>query len=119
MSTHPKITASDDAWDKGSLGRDEAFVSVAQNVDERSIDEAMELQLISIRLQKSLIDDLKLIAKLNGLGYQPLVRQVLKRFADCEKKRLLREIVSERAAAQISEAAEEIEHPEPKKRQRA
>ncbi|MCK3671218.1 hypothetical protein [Photorhabdus noenieputensis] len=35
-----------------------------------------------------------MIADLNGLGYQPLIRQVLNRFADSEKKRVLAEVHS-------------------------
>jgi len=56
------------------------------------------LQPISIRLEKSLIEDFKFIAILNRIGYQPLIRQVLKRFADCEKKRILREHAAEMIA---------------------
>ncbi len=47
-------------------------------------------------LQKSLIEDLKHIATLNGIGYQPLIRQILTRFADAEKKRILREAATAR-----------------------
>ena len=51
----------------------------------------MDLQSISIRLPRSLIQDFKLIANLNGLGYQTLMRQILKRFADAEIKQIVRE----------------------------
>jgi hypothetical protein len=46
----------------------------------------------------------RLIASLSGLGYQTLMRQVLHRFADCEKKRLLREFAAEKAARQKAKA---------------
>jgi hypothetical protein len=95
MSKTEKISASDKAWDSEELGNDERYAAVADEDIETQIDEALELQLISIRLQKSLIDDFKALAKLNRVGYQPLMRQVLTRFADCEKKRVLRERVSE------------------------
>jgi hypothetical protein len=36
-----------------------------------------------------------MIAEINGIGYQPLIRQVLKRFAYSEKKRILRERAAE------------------------
>lgn len=70
---------------------DEAHVKKLEESNEAQIDEALGLHLISIRLQKSLIEDLKMIATLNGIGYQPLMRQILKRFADGEKKRILKE----------------------------
>lgn len=91
MIKHPKIPASDDAWDSGPLGKEEKYVRRAEDNVEPKIDEALELQLISIRLQKSLIEDLKLLANLNGIGYQPLIRQVLTLYADSEKKKLLQE----------------------------
>jgi len=95
MSETERIPASDEAWESGQLGEDFAHAKVVKDDIEFEIDDALELQSISIRLQKSLIDDFKAIAELNGLGYQPLMRQVLNRFADCEKKKILRERLSE------------------------
>ncbi len=95
-----KIPDTEEAWDSGELGRDLAFAEVIEDMtaEKALINEALELQPISIRLQKSLIDDFKMIAQMNGgIGYQTLMRQVLKRFADCEIKRMLREVASERA----------------------
>lgn len=88
MSDKIKIEGTPEAWDSGELGGDERFVKIATDVKDDLIDEALALQMISIRLQKSLIEDLKGIAQMHGLGYQPLIRQILKRFADCEKKQL-------------------------------
>lgn len=89
-NTTDKISGSSEAWDSGDLGSDENYVECVE-VDEKAIDEAAELRLISIRLQKSLIEEFKLIAKLNGIGYQTLMRQILKRFADSEIKKLVRD----------------------------
>lgn len=111
-----KIPATDDAWDTGALGRDAEFVSVAQDDIESVIDEALELQMVSIRLQKSLIDDFKCIAKLNGLGYQPLMRQVLTRFADCEMKRICRHVGAEMEKAQESKEQNEKDSEAPQKK---
>lgn len=91
MGKQGSIKGTDDAWDSGTLGREETFVAVSPDTAEEVINEHLDLQLISIRLEKSLIEDFKLIAILNRIGYQPLMRQVLKRFADCEKKRILRD----------------------------
>ncbi len=102
--TKQTIPASDEAWDERLLGADEAYVKVAEDDVEVDIDESAGLQMISIRLQKPLIEDFKAIASLSGLGYQTLMRQVLYRFADCEKKRLLREFAAERAARQKAKA---------------
>jgi len=90
----PRIEGTTEAWENRELGADEHYVRVAE-VDESRIDESLGLQMISIRLQKSLIEDFKQIAKLHGLGYQPLMRQVLARFAESEKKRILNKFVAE------------------------
>jgi len=81
---------NDDRWDNGELGRDEQFVSVANNTPDQqaALDEALDLQMISIRLPKAMIEDFKFIAEVNGLKYQTLIRQVLARFADMEKKNI-------------------------------
>jgi len=102
MNPNSKIPGTEEAWDSRELGSDPNFAVLPEDAtDEVAIDSALGLQPISIRLQKSLIEDFKLIAQLNGLGYQTLMRQVLTRFADCEKKRVLREVVS--AAVQRKE----------------
>lgn len=103
MARHEKIKASDEAWETGQLGQDEEFVKVAKNVDESKIDESLELHPVSIRLQKSLIEDFKMIAKLNGIGYQPLMRQVLSRFAECEKKQIIRALLTERGELDLED----------------
>ena len=94
MTKSPKIPSTEEAWDNGQLGRDDKYVKRAEDNIESKIDEALELQLISIRLQKSLIEDLKLLAGLNGIGYQPFMRQILTLYADSEKKKLLQETAS-------------------------
>lgn len=94
MTPDRKIPGTIEAWENRELGADADFIEVAEDVDQSTIDEALELQAISIRLQKSLIEDFKMIAKLNGIGYQPLMRQALTRFADGEKKRIIRELVA-------------------------
>ncbi len=94
MTSKEKIPGTEEAWDNRELGADANFAEVVKDVDEAAIDDSLELQPISIRLQKSLIEDFKLIAALNGLGYQPLMRQILTRFADGEKKRILREVAA-------------------------
>ena len=88
-----KIEGTVEAWESGLLGRDEEFAK-AVKIDDKLVDDAAGLQMISIRLQKSLLEELKLIAQLNGLGYQPLIKQILRRFVDCEMKRMLRDLAS-------------------------
>lgn len=77
---NPKIESTDEAWDGRALGADEAHVVAADEGHEAALDAALGLQSISIRLPKQLIDQYKLIAHFHGVGYQPLMRDVLARF---------------------------------------
>lgn len=110
MNDQVKIPGTDEAWESGKLGADEKHIAQLPE-DERAreeglIDESLGLQPISIRLEKSLIEDFKAIATINGLAYQTLMRQALKRFADCEKKRVLNQAAAEAAAKQAEKQAE-------------
>lgn len=60
-------------------------VSIAR---EKAVDRTLGLQLISIRLQKTLVDQLKALAKEEGIGYQPYIRQILTAYVRNNKKRL-------------------------------
>ncbi|MEJ1413630.1 MAG: CopG family antitoxin [Candidatus Sedimenticola sp. (ex Thyasira tokunagai)] len=102
MTESQKVTSTAEAWENRELGADEEFVRVADDIDISDLQKSLKLQMISIRLQESLIEDLKFIAQLHGVGYQPLMKQVLTRFADSEKKRILRE----QASKQKKEIAE-------------
>jgi len=91
MTKQAKIEGTHEAWDEGKLGREDEFVKISDDIKNQVIDDALELQMISIRLQKTLLEDMKRIAEINGIGYQPLIKQILKRFVDGEKKMMLRD----------------------------
>ena len=76
---------SNDPWESRTLGASEKHACKLPHKEELAIDEALGLQIISIRLQKKLIANLKLIAKHEGIGYQPLIRQVLTHFVRDQK----------------------------------
>lgn len=96
MRKTDKALAGTDDWDGGPLGRDEAFVKPARASHEAALDKALGLQMISVRLQRQLIDDLKFIATAHGIGYQPLIRDLLSRFVVGEKKKIIREAMERR-----------------------
>ena len=70
-----------DQWEARELGASEAYVKPS-TLD--GVDEAPGLKAISIRLQTSMIDDLKAIAARDGI--QPLIKRVLERFIEEEQK---------------------------------
>ena len=75
-----KIDSTDEAWDERLLGASEEHVVVAGVDHGAALDDALGLQSISIRLPKQMIDQYKLIAHFHGIGYQPLMRDVMARF---------------------------------------
>ncbi|MDC4234625.1 hypothetical protein [Pasteurella multocida] len=88
------MTHLDDKWEDSTLGRDENFVQKTSRTKD-SLENALGLPPISIRLPKALIQDLKNIAELHGLGYQPLIKQILNRFVDAEKRMMANEKIAE------------------------
>lgn len=58
---------------------------------QAALDDSLAMQLISVRLTRALIEDLKFIANREGLGYQPLMRRVLLRFTAAEFKSIAHE----------------------------
>ena len=89
MATKANIAGTTEAWESGALGRSGEHVRRASVETSRKIDEALELQAISIRLPKAVIETYKMLASMHGVGYQPLMRDALCRFADGEMKQLL------------------------------
>ena len=79
MAKSKNHTATD-PWDQRALGADAQFVGVADVSHELALTQALEMQAISIRLPAELIKQYKLIAGFHGIGYQPLMRDILERF---------------------------------------
>lgn len=98
---------ADTEWDDGGLGRDEKYVKRATADEENSLEDALGLQMISIRLQKQLIEDLKFIATAHGVGYQPLMRDILNRFVEHEKKQIINHIISKKEEEERQQLEEE------------
>lgn len=97
MKKFEKYTDVANQWEPESesgLGQEEQYVKKASSAYEAGLDDALALQMISIRLQKSLIEDLKVIAQANGIGYQPLMRDVLSRFARSEIQNIMRDAIN-------------------------
>ena len=84
-----KILKTTEACDDGILEREEKYVVVADEFHDAALDAALELRAISIRLPKQLIEQYKLIGHFHGVGYQPLMRDVLLRFVPSALKEIL------------------------------
>lgn len=82
-------------WDERDLGSSPEDVEVASDDEMDDLYNALSLQLISIRLERKLITELKSIAKTYGIGYQPMIRDLLNRFVLSERKMELQKMIDE------------------------
>lgn len=89
MSKKSSILGTTEAWESGELGMSDEHVRKTSNETKQKIDEALGLQAISIRLPKATIETYKNLAKMHGVGYQPLMRDAICRWAESELKQLL------------------------------
>ena len=94
-----EITETPEAWESGELGQSYEYAKVAPSKLASEIDDALGLQMISIRLDKELIDMFKLLGSKYQIGYQPLMREALKRFVDGELKMVALEALQKQSAA--------------------
>ena len=105
-----EMTNTPEAWESGELGQSPEHVRVAPSKLASEIDDALGLQMISIRLDKELIDMFKLLGGKYQMGYQPLMREALKRFVDGELKMVALESLEKQSLAR-SKSKDEKNHP--------
>jgi|SRR3972149_2802512 len=103
-----------EAWEEGKLGRDKKHAEKADIALEKALDDSLGMQMISIRLPKKMIEDLKIIAKHHGLGYQPLIRHLLRKFVVAEFKNMLNEARAE-AELRAGKPFKQLKEPKAKK----
>jgi len=102
MATKNKITKVKnmaEAWESGEFGRDLKYAKALEKKIGNQIDEALGLQMISIRLEKDLIESYKLLGTKYDMGYQPLMREALKRFVEGEFKLIASEALEKQKAS--------------------
>ena len=78
-----KIPGSAESWESGRLGLEKSTAKVVTRDEAAAVDHAAGLNMhpISIRLPVDLICQMKEIAEYHGIGYQPLIRDVIQRWA--------------------------------------
>ena len=94
MKIHYDISTNAELWETGELGNSQEYVKISE-FTAADLQKSIELKPISLRLNKDLLEDLRSLAKMNGIGYQPLMKQILKRFVDAEKRRLANEYIKQ------------------------
>jgi uncharacterized protein (DUF4415 family) len=102
-----KIEGTSEAWETRILGgSEEHAVRSTQPVKEEAIDAAFGLELVTLRVDTEVLQGLKEIAQYRGVGYHPLIRQMLRRFVNNELKQIALERMHEVNAKEM-----EIEFP--------
>lgn len=92
----------DEQWESGALGRDADHVRRASADVEAELDRTLAMKLVTMRLPVPMIDALKAIATFHGIGYQPMIRDLLGRFIKSEVPTIL-EAIQKQAATTESE----------------
>jgi len=72
-----KFDKDNELWETKKLGASAEHAVPASAEEQQAIDDATGLQLLSFRIQKSVIEQLRQLAKLEGIGYQPLMRRII------------------------------------------
>lgn len=101
------LSLSDDIYEE--VGKEAEQQIPATKEDEIEIDKALNLQMISIRLQSDLLSGLKNLAKLHGIGYQPLIREILTRWVNAEMKQMAIQYMNELSNSKQTTSIPEIE----------
>lgn len=83
-----ELTADAQLWESRKLGASAKHARPVSSKEARAVDDALGLHLLSFRIDKSVIEKFKKLSKLEGIGYQPLMRQVLTRYAHENTHRL-------------------------------
>ncbi len=97
-----KIAGTPEAWEEGPLGRELEYAEKVGLEEEQAVEESLQLKSISIRLPQALIEEFKSIAKYHDVGYQPLMRDALKRFAEHELKLIALQWLKEQEKTQTT-----------------
>lgn len=105
-----KIEGTAEAWEDGLLGCDEEFAQLSELTIE-DLDDSLELQPISIRIPKGMLEELKMFAEVEGMRYQSLIKELLNRFIVGEHKRNSNAYMSiklkEKAQAEVAESKDQ------------
>lgn len=97
-------------WESGELGRSDEHVAVAEESFSLQLDSDLAMKLVSIRLPIPLIEALKAIAGYHEIAYQPMIRDLLVRFARSEVQQIASDLDSKMKNAQ-AQASDEASPP--------
>lgn len=98
-----RFDADSELWETRQLGASAEHAKPVSDEEDKAIDDAMGLHLLSFRIQKTVIEQLKQLAKLEGIGYQPLMRQVLTKYVRENEHKLHQLLTPHQASSQAEQ----------------
>lgn len=97
-------------WETGEYGRSDEHVGIVPEDEALQLDTDLAMKLVSIRLPIPLIEALKAIAGHHGVAYQPMIRDLLTRFARSEFQQIVSELDCKmREAQSVDESSPPVE----------
>ena len=107
MENELEFTSADiQKWESGQLGKSTEH-AVLDSAATKALDDALGMQSISIRLPTRMIQEYKLVAAHHGIGYQPLMRDILQRWIPSGLQEILKD--AESRAEQADERLADFE----------
>jgi uncharacterized protein PM1122 len=88
-----EIYGNVELWETGELGSSKETAKIS-SFSVEDLQKSIQLQAISLRIQKDVLENLKFIAQYHGIGYQPLIKQILRRFVDSEINEILKKDIN-------------------------
>jgi hypothetical protein len=80
MNQNNKILGTQEAWESGQLGADEKYVRTASVMVNEELDTMLGLEVVTIRMEKHVVDAFRLLAIKKRVHYQSLIRYALQRY---------------------------------------
>jgi predicted DNA binding CopG/RHH family protein len=97
-----QFDADTELWESRKLGASAKHAKRSSKEHDKALDDAFGLRLCTFRIQKGLIEQLKRLAKLEGMGYQTFMRQILTHYVG-ENTHKLHELLTPNQATEIAE----------------
>lgn len=99
-----QFDADTELWEKRKLGASAKHAKRSSKAHDKALDDALGLQLCTFRIQKSLIEQLRGLAKLEGMGYQTFMRQILTHYVGKNEHKLHQLLTSSQAIERAEQA---------------
>jgi predicted DNA binding CopG/RHH family protein len=98
-----QFDAENELWETRQLGASSEHAVRTSAEADKALDDAIGLQLLTFRIQKPVVDKLRRLATLEGIGYQPLMRQVLTKYVHDNEHRLQPMLTPKEASKQAEQ----------------